>query len=78
MDRQINNTQVGCVLLQEQPIRLNRPIVYWSITLSDSKKKQATTDMVNLSAVCEVLLLDLYLEEDLLTFRKDHEALKGL
>ena len=72
-------TQVGCVLLQDQPgEKYPKPIGYWSRTLTAAEKNYDTTQRECLAVVWAVLTLRPYLEGTRFTIRTDHLALKWL
>lgn len=72
-------TQVGCVLLQDQPgEKYPKPIGYWSRSLAPAEKNYDTTQKECLAVVWAVLILRPYLEGSRFTIRTDHQALKWL
>lgn len=76
IDTDACDTQIGCVLLQRPPDDTNRPIGYWSRTLSDPEKKLSTTHRECLAVVWAVLLLRPCPDGSQFTVRTDHEVLK--
>ena len=70
--------QLGCVLLQTQPDGTDRPLGYWSRSLSSAERNYDTTERECLAVVWSVLLLRPYLEHARFTVRTDHSPLKWL
>ena len=79
IDTDACNTQVGCVLLQEQEgEKTPNPVGYWSRTLSPAEQNYTTTEQECLAVVWSVLMLRPYLEGQEFTIRTDHDSLKWL
>ena len=70
--------QLGCVLLQTQPDGTDRPLGYWSRSLSSAERNYDTTERECLAVVWSVLLLRPYLVGTRFTVRTDHSPLKWL
>ena len=69
VDTDACDLQVGCVLLQEQEDGTNRPVGYWSRTLTKPEKAYTVTERECLAVVWAVLLLRPYLEGARFTVR---------
>lgn len=68
------DTQLGCVLLQQQPDRPEKPIDYWPRIRTDTENELVTTHKEWLVVIWAVLLLWPSLEGNWLTLRTNHEA----
>lgn len=78
VDTDACNEQVGCVLLQEQPDGVKRPIGYWPRTLTTAERAYGTTHRECLAVIWAVLILRPYLEGTRFTIRTDHDALRWI
>lgn len=65
----------GCVLLQEQPEGIDRPIGYWSRSLNRAENSYDTTHRESLAVIWVLLMLRLYVEGWRVTIRTGHDAL---
>ena len=78
LDTDACDYQVGCVLLQEQDDGTNRPVGYWSRSLSKAEKNYSTTEKECLAIVWAALTLRPYLEGQRFTLRTDHDSLRWI
>ena len=79
LDTDACQTQVGCVLLQEQEDgSAPKQIGYWSRTLSSAERNYTTTERECLAIVWSILMLRPYLDGSEFTIRTDHDSLKWL
>ena len=78
LDTDACDTQVGCVLLQDQPDGHARPIGYWSRKLTKAEQAYTTTERECLAIVWAVTLLRPYLDRTRFTVRTDHSALRWI
>lgn len=70
--------QIDCVLLKEQQDGNNRPVGYWSRTLTDKKPELAAKHKERLAVVYIATLLHPYFEGTRFIVRMDHEALRRI
>jgi len=78
VDTDACDRQVGCVLLQEQLTGPDRPIGYWSRSLTSAEAAYDTTERECLAVVWAVTMLEPYLQGTRFTIRTDHEALRWI
>lgn len=78
VDTDASATQVGCVLLQEQPEGGLKPVGYWSRPLSQAEWNYSTTERECLAVVWALFLLRPYLLGTRFMVRTDHSALKWM
>lgn len=75
-DTDASEGQLGSLLLQEQPVRITRPVDCWSRSLNSAERSYGTTERECFEVWCASFFLCLYEEGTRFTVRTDHAALK--
>lgn len=76
IDTDACDSQVACVLLQEQEDKVLKLTGYWSCSFCDVETRYGTTHKERLAVVCSVLLVWRYLEKMQFIIRTSHQALQ--